>query len=248
MDRGEPPPAFRAGDAFGRSVRTVFWLTPGHADQPGVWYAGASPQGLFRTDDGGDTWSPVDGWNDHPNWGTWAEWPDVEGTPDGSMLHSVHRRPARPRPPLPRAVGRWRVRVDRRRHRLAAAQPRAARPTSCPIPTRRSATTRTAFAMHPLHARSAVPAEPLRHLPPRPPRRAVGAHRRQHAARRRRHRVPGRAAPARSRHRVGVPDGRHRRVAAHQPRRSARGVRHARCRRIVDAAGHRAARRAAGSP
>lgn len=83
------PPAFREGDSFGRSVRTVFWLTPGHADQPGAWYAGASPQGLFRSDDAGDTWSPIDGWNDHPNWGTWAEWPDVVGTPDGSMLHSV---------------------------------------------------------------------------------------------------------------------------------------------------------------
>jgi len=83
------PPKFRAGDAHGRSVRTVFWLAPGHADEPGAWYAGASPQGLFRSTDGGDTWDPVDGWNDHPNWGTWAEWPDVEGTPDGSMLHSI---------------------------------------------------------------------------------------------------------------------------------------------------------------
>jgi photosystem II stability/assembly factor-like uncharacterized protein len=83
------PPAFEPGDAFGRSVRTVFWLTPGHARQPGVWYAGCSPQGLFRTDDGGDTWAPVKGWNDHARWGEWAEWPDVEGTPDGSMLHSV---------------------------------------------------------------------------------------------------------------------------------------------------------------
>ena len=83
------PPMFRTGDTHGRSVRTVFWLTPGHADEPGVWYAGASPQGLFRTNDGGDTWSPVDGWNDHPRWADWAEWPDVEGTPDGSLLHSV---------------------------------------------------------------------------------------------------------------------------------------------------------------
>ena len=61
---------------------------PGHADEPGVWYAGGSPQGLFRTDDGGDTWAPVDGWNDHPMWETWAEWPE-QNTPDGSMLHSV---------------------------------------------------------------------------------------------------------------------------------------------------------------
>ena len=83
------PPAFRAGDTFGRAVRTVFWLAPGHPDEPGAWYAGASPQGLFRTTDAGDTWEPVDGWNDHPRWGDWAEWPDLEGTPDGSMLHSV---------------------------------------------------------------------------------------------------------------------------------------------------------------
>jgi photosystem II stability/assembly factor-like uncharacterized protein len=82
------PPAFATGDRLGRSVRAVFWLTPGHAGEPGVWYAGGSPQGLFRTEDAGDTWSPVSGWNDHPMWETWAEWPE-EGTPDGSMLHSV---------------------------------------------------------------------------------------------------------------------------------------------------------------
>jgi len=83
------PPAFAEGDAHGRSLNSVFWLTPGHADEPGCWYAGGSPQGLFRTEDHGDTWAPVAGWNDHPRWVDWAEWPDVEGTPDGSMLHSV---------------------------------------------------------------------------------------------------------------------------------------------------------------
>jgi photosystem II stability/assembly factor-like uncharacterized protein len=82
------PPAFTTGDRLERSVNGVFWLSPGHADEPGCWYAGGSPQGLFRTEDGGDTWAPVSGWNDHPLWSTWAEWPD-EGTPDGSMLHSV---------------------------------------------------------------------------------------------------------------------------------------------------------------
>jgi photosystem II stability/assembly factor-like uncharacterized protein len=71
-----------------RALQAVFWLAPGHADQPGVWYAGGSPQGLFVTTDAGDTWDPVDGWNDHPMWPTWAEWPD-QGTPNGSMLHSV---------------------------------------------------------------------------------------------------------------------------------------------------------------
>jgi photosystem II stability/assembly factor-like uncharacterized protein len=87
------PPAFVAGDRLGRALTTVFWLSPGHASQPATWYAGgASPQGLFRTDDGGDTWAPVTGWNDHPMWETWCEWPE-ENTPDGSMLHSVNVDP-----------------------------------------------------------------------------------------------------------------------------------------------------------
>jgi photosystem II stability/assembly factor-like uncharacterized protein len=87
------PPAFRSGDPLERALQAVFWLSPGHADEPGVWYAGGSPQGLFISRDAGDTWDPVDGWNDHPMWPTWAEWPD-QGTPDGSMLHSVIVDPA----------------------------------------------------------------------------------------------------------------------------------------------------------
>jgi photosystem II stability/assembly factor-like uncharacterized protein len=82
------PPSFVPGDRLGRSVRRVFWLTPGHPDEPGVWYAGTTPQGLFRSEDGGDTWSSVAGFNDHPMYETWCEWPE-EQTPDGSMLHSV---------------------------------------------------------------------------------------------------------------------------------------------------------------
>lgn len=86
------PPAFPTGERLGRSVNKVFWLTPGHSSQPDVWYAGGSPQGLFRTEDGGVTWEPVSGWNDHPLWETWCEWPEPQ-TPDGSMLHSVNVDP-----------------------------------------------------------------------------------------------------------------------------------------------------------
>jgi len=82
------PPSFKMGDKHDRALRSVFWLTPGHGDERGTWYAGGSPQGLFRSEDGGDTWTTVDGWNDHENWAEWAEWP-AENTPDGSMLHSV---------------------------------------------------------------------------------------------------------------------------------------------------------------
>jgi photosystem II stability/assembly factor-like uncharacterized protein len=89
------PPAFRTGEPLARSLAAAFWLSPGTASQPGVWFLGGSPQGLFRSDDDGATWSPVDGWNDHPMWTTWCEWPD-QNTPDGSMLHSISVDPRDP--------------------------------------------------------------------------------------------------------------------------------------------------------
>jgi hypothetical protein len=89
-------PAFPKGEPRARAVDHVFWLTPGHATQPGVWYAGTSPQGLFRSEDGGATWSPVSGYNDHPDQATWAGG-GKDQTPDGGKLHSVLVDPRDPR-------------------------------------------------------------------------------------------------------------------------------------------------------
>lgn len=84
------PPAFRkvAEGEKGRAVDHTFWLTAGHRSQPEVWYAGTSPQGLFRSDDGGDTWAGVDGFNEHPQLQTWTGG-EQDGTPDGPKLHSI---------------------------------------------------------------------------------------------------------------------------------------------------------------
>lgn len=71
-----------------RVVDHVFWLTPGHPSEPGVWYAGTSPQGLFRSDDGGRTWSGVTGFNDHPMYEKWTGGAQ-DATPDGPKLHSI---------------------------------------------------------------------------------------------------------------------------------------------------------------
>ncbi len=71
-----------------RAVDHVFWLTPGHAAEPDVWYAGTSPQGLFRSEDGGRTWAGVAGLNDHPQLAAWTGG-EQDGTPDGPKLHSV---------------------------------------------------------------------------------------------------------------------------------------------------------------
>jgi photosystem II stability/assembly factor-like uncharacterized protein len=93
------PPAFRKAREGepAHTVHHVFWLSPGHPSEPDAWYAGSSPEGLFRSEDGGDTWEPVAGFNDHPMYPKWTEadpayeaFGDRPGsTPDGPLLHSV---------------------------------------------------------------------------------------------------------------------------------------------------------------
>jgi photosystem II stability/assembly factor-like uncharacterized protein len=80
------PPAFAEGS--GRVVDHTFWLTPAHASEPGVWYAGTSPQGLFRSGDAGVTWDGINGFNQHPQRKAWCGG-DQDGTPDGPKLHSI---------------------------------------------------------------------------------------------------------------------------------------------------------------
>lgn len=92
------PPAFpkaREGEK-GLVVDHVFWLTPGHASESRVWYAGTSPQGLFRSEDHGNSWESVSGFNDHPMRRTWTGG-DQDGTPDGPKLHSILIDPRDPR-------------------------------------------------------------------------------------------------------------------------------------------------------
>jgi hypothetical protein len=84
------PPAFpkaRDGEKA-RVVDHTFWLTPGHESEPGVWYAGTSPQALFRSEDGGDSWEPVSGFNDDPTYRA-RMGGEQDGTPDGPKLHSI---------------------------------------------------------------------------------------------------------------------------------------------------------------
>ena len=84
------PPAFPKAPSgeTGRAVDHTFWLTPGHASEPGVWYAGTSPQGLFRSDDSGVTWEPFFSINEDPQFREWMGTVQ-DGTPDGPKLHSI---------------------------------------------------------------------------------------------------------------------------------------------------------------
>jgi hypothetical protein len=91
------PPAFAKpfNSLPARSVDHTFWLTPGHASERDTWYAGTSPQGLFRSEDGGVNWAPLSAVNDDPqlreSMGTVQD-----GTPDGPKLHSITVDPRDP--------------------------------------------------------------------------------------------------------------------------------------------------------
>jgi hypothetical protein len=84
------PPAFPRTDeaTSGLAVERTLWLTPGHPSQPGFWYAGTSPHGLFRSEDGGVSWHPVPGFLDYLQ-----ELKKREGfigaTPGGPLTHSI---------------------------------------------------------------------------------------------------------------------------------------------------------------
>jgi photosystem II stability/assembly factor-like uncharacterized protein len=47
------------------AVKNVWHVAPGHESQPGVVFAGTEPAGLFRSEDWGETWAPVESLNRH---------------------------------------------------------------------------------------------------------------------------------------------------------------------------------------
>ena len=56
------PPKFSSS----KKLAHIYRLTPGHESEPNIWYAGTSPQGLFKSIDFGDTWQEVSGFNNNP--------------------------------------------------------------------------------------------------------------------------------------------------------------------------------------
>lgn len=70
----------------GPALMRIWNLTPAH----GVLYAGVEPAGLFRSDDGGESWTHVAGLREHP---TRPEWGPGNG---GLCLHSIVAHPTDP--------------------------------------------------------------------------------------------------------------------------------------------------------
>ena len=215
------PPAFPKGDGT-RAVDHTFWLTPGHASEPGSWYAGTSPQGLFRSDDGGATWEPFSSINDDPRYRKWMGTVQ-DGTPDGPKLHSILVDPRDPAH-LYFAMSSGGVHESLDRGRTWT-------------PLLKGLEVVEGFdaadlTFHDPHCVRLCPSDPDRlyqqnhcgiYRLDRPVER-VGAHRPEHAEADGRHRLPDGGPPARRGHRVGLPDGRHHGVAPHEPGREALGL------------------------
>jgi hypothetical protein len=69
-------------------IGNVWTAVPGHDSEPGVVFAGTQPAGLFRSEDWGKSWRPVEGINRHPYRKYWT------GTGGGdSCIHSIHVDP-----------------------------------------------------------------------------------------------------------------------------------------------------------
>src|SRR5437868_5827255 len=89
------PPAFEKveNEENARAVDIVFWISPGHANEKNSWYAGTSPPGLFRSTDNGDSWTPIDGFNNNP---MYKEWMMQGATPAGQLTHAISINPKDP--------------------------------------------------------------------------------------------------------------------------------------------------------
>jgi len=73
---------------MGVTIQNVWCVTPAHESEPGVVYCGTQPAGLFRSEDWGASWRPVDSINRHPDRQSWS------GSGGGdSCVHSVEGDP-----------------------------------------------------------------------------------------------------------------------------------------------------------
>jgi len=67
----------------GKKVERVWTITPSRQSEPDVLYAGVDPGALFKSEDGGNSWSEIQSLTNHPTRGKWN--PGAGGL----MVHSI---------------------------------------------------------------------------------------------------------------------------------------------------------------
>ena len=82
----EPNVKFPEGSEL--SLKQIWQIAPGRDADPDVLYCGVEPAALFKSEDGGDSWSPVQGLLDHPHR---KQWMPGGG---GLCLHTIVQDPA----------------------------------------------------------------------------------------------------------------------------------------------------------
>jgi photosystem II stability/assembly factor-like uncharacterized protein len=70
------------------SLKQIWQIVPGHADETDTLFCGVEPAALFRSDDAGESWSLVRGLHDHPHR---PQWQPGGG---GLCLHTILPDPA----------------------------------------------------------------------------------------------------------------------------------------------------------
>ena len=80
-EEAERSPAYPEKSGF--KLNRIWQIVPGHASEPGTWYAGVEEAGLFVSRDDGRTWTELDGLTRHP---TRPQWFPGNG---GMCLHTI---------------------------------------------------------------------------------------------------------------------------------------------------------------
>lgn len=84
-------PAFaKGGKGVKAELKHIWQIVPGHASEPGTWFAGVDDAALFLSRDDGETWTELKGLTRHP---TRPRWTPGAG---GLCLHSVVVDPTNP--------------------------------------------------------------------------------------------------------------------------------------------------------
>jgi len=93
-DRGKTWQGVKRDPKFAKGskaeLKHIWQIVPGHASQPGTWYAGVDDAALFVSRDDGATWDELKGLTNHPTRPRWM------GGFGGLCLHSIVVDPVNP--------------------------------------------------------------------------------------------------------------------------------------------------------
>jgi hypothetical protein len=89
--RAQRPPPGNDGTPAPSPIVNIWHIEPGHESEPGTVFLGIDPASLYRSDDRGNSWTPITGLNEHS---TRPKWNPGAG---GMCLHTILIDPKNPK-------------------------------------------------------------------------------------------------------------------------------------------------------